>query len=388
MKRSNRSRTPPFLALDVFAEALAMERAGRDVIHMEVGEPAFGAPAAAKARIAAGLAGGGTLGYTSGLGLPELREAIAGLYRRRHGLELDPGRVVVTNGSSAGFQLAFLSMFDVGDRVAIADPSYPAYRNILSVLGLELVRIAATLETRFQPTPEHLRKAAPLDGLLVASPANPAGTVIGDAEMAALAACTDAEGIGLIADEIYHGLTYHGGCPSVLEHTDEVVVINSFSKYYTMTGWRIGWMVVPERMVRTVETLAQNFFISAPHASQLGAIGALSPEGEAEAASHMQEYATNRAGVIAALERLGFADIAPTDGAFYVYAGLGELAADSHAFCAALLRAEAVATTPGRDFDPVRGGGTVRFSFAQSPDRIAEAMRRLTRFVEAGCPGA
>jgi aspartate/methionine/tyrosine aminotransferase len=383
---SRRSQTAPFHALDVFAEALRLEEAGRDVIHMEVGEPAFGAPEAARRAIEAVLSAGAPLGYTSGLGRPELRAAIAELYRRRHGIELDPARVVVTTGSSAAFQLAFLALFDHGQRLAIADPSYPAYRNILSVLGLELVRIEATLKTRFQPTPALLEAAGPLEGLLVASPANPAGTVLGRAEMQALADHCAGRGIALIADEIYHGLTYGAPAPSALEATDEVVVINSFSKYYTMTGWRIGWMVVPDRLVRPIETLSQNLFICAGHAAQIGAVAALSSEGEAEAASHLQEYATNRAAVMATLEELGFTEIAPCDGAFYVYAGIGTLAPDSRAFCQGLLRSEAVATTPGLDFDPVRGDGTVRFSFAQSPERIAEGMRRLRRYVEAGCP--
>ncbi len=387
MTPSQRSRTAPFHALDVFAEALAAEAAGRDIIHMEVGEPAFGAPKAALARVGAALGGSDTLGYTSGLGQPALRAAIAQLYVRRHGIEIDPARVVVTTGSSAAFQLAFLGLFDQGARVGIADPSYPAYRNILSVLGLELVRIEASLDTRYQPTPELLAAAAPLDGLLIASPANPAGTVIARAEMVALTDYCAAEGITLIADEIYHGITYGAPAVSVLETTDEVVVINSFSKYYTMTGWRIGWMVVPERLIRTMETLSQNLYISANHASQLAGVGALSPEGEAEAASHMQEYHTNRAALMAALPELGFTEIAPCDGAFYVYAGLGGLSADSVAFCRGLLRHQGVATTPGLDFDPVRGRGTVRLSFAQSPARIAEGIRRLRAYVAQGCPG-
>ncbi len=385
---SRRSRTAPFHALDVFAEALAMEEAGRTVIHMEVGEPAFGAPRAAQEAIMAAMAEGRTLGYTAGLGIPALRAAIAGLYARRHGIEIDPGRVVVTTGSSAGFQLAFLGLFDPGARVAIADPSYPAYRNILSVLGLELVRLEATLETRYQPTPEMLEAAGPLDGLLIASPANPAGTMLSREAMGALAGYCEASGIALIADEIYHGITYGETAVSSLELTDEVVVINSFSKYYTMTGWRIGWMVVPERLVRPMERLAQNLYISANHASQVGAVAALSEAGEAEAASHMADYATNRRLLMQALPGLGFEDIAPCDGGFYVYAGTGRLADDSAAFCRGLLRAEGVATTPGLDFDPVRGGRTLRISFAQSPDRIAEGIARIARYVEAGCPAA
>ncbi len=386
MTPSSRSQIPPFFALDVFAEALAAEAEGRDVVHMEVGEPAFGAPAAAARAISEALAGPGTLGYTSGRGLPELRREIAALYRRRHGLDLDPARVIVTTGSSAAFQLAFLGLFDGGQRVAIADPSYPAYRNILSVMGLELVRLEATLETGYQPTPALLEDAGPVDGLLIASPSNPAGTVIGRDGLAALAACADASGIRIVADEIYHGLTFGAPAASILEVSETATVVNSFSKFFTMTGWRVGWMVVPEALVRPMEMLSQNLFISANHASQVGAIGALSAEGEAEATSHLQAYATNRQALLGALPGLGFIEIAPCDGAFYVYAGLGAVSEDSRAFCRGLLRHEGVAATPGLDFDPVRGHRTVRFSFAQSPERIAEGIRRLTRFVEAGCP--
>ncbi|MEO0622562.1 MAG: aminotransferase class I/II-fold pyridoxal phosphate-dependent enzyme [Pseudomonadota bacterium] len=388
MTPSRRSQTAPFFALDVFAEALALEAAGRSIIHMEVGEPAHGAPRAAQRAIAEAMAGQGTLGYTSGLGIPALRSAIAELYDRRHGIEIDPARVIITTGSSSAFQLAFLGLFDAGARVGIADPSYPAYRNILSVLGLELVRIEATLETRYQPTPTLLEAAGPLDGLLIASPANPAGTMLDRPAMEALTGYCTANGIRLIADEIYHGITYGAEAVSTLECTDQVAVINSFSKYYTMTGWRIGWMVVPEALIRPMERLSQNLFICANHASQIGAVGALSAEGEAEAAGHLAAYSENRGMLMQGLPALGFTDIAPCDGAFYIYAGLGKLGADSEAFCKALLRAEGVAATPGRDFDPVRGQGTVRFSFAQSPKKISDGLARIRRFVEAGCPDA
>ncbi|MEM9146665.1 MAG: aminotransferase class I/II-fold pyridoxal phosphate-dependent enzyme [Pseudomonadota bacterium] len=385
---SARSQTAPFLALDIFSEALALEAAGRSIVHMEVGEPSHGASQAAKRAIAGALAGESTLGYTSGLGTPALRAAIAELYDRRHGIEIDPARIVVTTGSSAAFQLAFLGLFDQGARVAIADPSYPAYRNILSVLGLELVRIEATLETRFQPTPELLEAASPLDGLLIASPANPAGTMLDRAHMTAITEWCGANGVSLIADEIYHGITYGAEAVSALECTDQVAVINSFSKYYTMTGWRIGWMVVPEDMIRPMERLSQNLFICASHASQIGATAALAPDGEAEAAGLMAAYSQNRGLLMQGLQALGFTEIAPCDGAFYIYANLGPLAQDSARFCQGLLRAEGLATTPGRDFDPVRGDQTVRLSFAQSPAKVAEGFARLRRYVEAGCPEA
>ncbi len=385
MRISSRSQTAPFIAMDVLAEAQAIEAAGARVIHMEVGEPAFGAPRAAREALAAAMARGETLGYTSGLGLGELRAAIAALYRRRHGIDLDPERVVVTSGSSGGFLLSFLTLFDVGERVAIADPGYPCYRNILGTLGLEPVRIVAELASRYQPTPELLEQAAGrLDGLLVASPANPTGTMLDRAALAALTGYCADRGMALISDEIYHGLTYEAAAVSALELTDQVFVINSFSKYYAMTGWRIGWMVVPESFVRTVQNLTQNLFICPSHASQIAALGALSDEGEAEVAGHLEEYAQNRAALMAALPGLGFTDISPADGAFYAYAGVSRLTNDSRDFCARLLTDAGVAATPGLDFDPVRGHATVRFSFAQAPEKIAEGIERISRFIEAG----
>jgi len=382
---STRSQTAPFIAMDVLSDAQAIEATGGSVIHMEVGEPAHGAPRAARTAVAAALGRGDTLGYTSGLGLETLCAGIAALYRRRHGIVIDPARVVVTSGSSGGFLLSFLTLFDVGERVAIADPGYPCYRNILGALGLEPVRIEAELASRYQPTPELLDRASGrLDGLLVASPANPTGTMLDRAALTALIDYCADRGVALISDEIYHGLTYEAPAVSALELTDQVFVINSFSKYYAMTGWRIGWMVVPERFVRTVQNLAQNLFICPSHASQIAALAALSEKGEAEVAGHVKEYARNRAALMAALPALGFTDISPADGAFYAYAGVSRLSNDSRDFCARLLAEAGVAATPGRDFDPVRGHGTVRFSFAQPEAKIAEGIARLTRFIEGG----
>ncbi|MEM6421635.1 MAG: aminotransferase class I/II-fold pyridoxal phosphate-dependent enzyme, partial [Pseudomonadota bacterium] len=294
-----------------------------------------------------------------------------------------PGRVVVTAGSSAGFILAFLALFDPGARVGLADPGYPAYRNILGTLGLGAVRLETGPQTRFQPAPSHLAAAAPLGGLIVASPSNPTGTMLDGAAMRTLVAACQEAGTALIADEIYHGLTYEGSAATALSATDEVVVINSFSKYWAMTGWRIGWMVVPERFVRPIQNMAQNLFICAPHASQVAALGALSDDGEAEAAGHLAAYRENRAQMIGTLERLGFTEIAPADGAFYAYATLPDDAGDSTDFCHRLLVDYGVAATPGLDFDPVRGGRTVRFSYAQAPARIAEGCARLERMVTA-----
>jgi aspartate/methionine/tyrosine aminotransferase len=372
-----RSAVAPFLAMDAMEAAHRLEAAGRDVVHMEVGQPGTPAPRAALARLEAAMRAGDALGYTVALGLPELRRGIAGLYRRRHGIELDPARVVVTSGSSGAFILSFIALFDAGARVALADPGYPAYRNILGALDLEAVRIETGLDTRFQPTPEHLDRAGKVDGLLVASPANPTGTMLDRAALGAVAGWCAAAGAALISDEIYHGLSYEAPAVSALEVTDDAIVINSFAKYFSMTGWRIGWMVVPEALVRTVENLAQNLFICPPHASQVAALGALEAKEELEGLKGI--YAANRARLLDALPKLGFADIAPADGAFYVYADCTRLANDSAAFCHRLLDEAAVAATPGLDFDPVRGHRTVRFSFARGEAEIAEGVRRMQR---------
>ncbi|MEL7173398.1 MAG: aminotransferase class I/II-fold pyridoxal phosphate-dependent enzyme [Pseudomonadota bacterium] len=387
MKLSARGQTAPFVAMDVLSEATRLEGQGARVLHMEVGEPAFGAPAAARAALAAAEARGETLGYTSGLGTMALREAIASLYARRHGIDVDPGCVVVTAGSSAAFVMAFLALFEAGDRMALADPGYPAYRNTLSALGLEAVRLETDLATRYQPTPEHLaaaRTAGQLDGLLVASPANPTGTMLDAPALRALVADCAAHDTALIVDEIYHGITYGERAVSALEISHDLIVVNSFSKYYAMTGWRIGWMVVPEALVRPLQNLAQNLFICASHPAQAAALGALSPEGEAEAEGHMADYRANREVVIAALASLGFRDIAPADGAFYAYATLPEGWDDSMAFSKRLLAEHHVAATPGLDFDPVRGGHTMRFSYAQAPAVVAEAMERLAEMLRRG----
>lgn len=379
-----RAQVPPFRAMDVLTEAARLEAGGADVVHMEVGEPAFGAPRAALDALARATASGDTLGYTSGLGIQPLREAIAALYRRRHGIDLDPGRVIVTGGSSSAFVLAFLALFAHGARVALGEPGYPAYRNLMGALGIEAVGIPTGPATRFQPTPALVAEAARagrLDGLLVASPANPTGTMLDRAALAALVGDAAEHDRALIVDEIYHGLTWGDEATSVLELTDEVVVVNSLSKYWAMTGWRLGWMVLPERLVRPVQNLAQSMFICAPHPGQVAALGALSAEGEAEAVANLAAYRANRTAVTGAHARLGFRDIAPADGAFYAYATLPEGWADSTAFCHRLLVEHHVAATPGWDFDPVQGGHTVRFSYAQSPARIAEGIARLERML-------
>lgn len=372
MRTSRRGVVDPFIVMDVMEAARAAESSGKDIIHMEVGQPGTPAPRLAREAVANALLGGDAMGYTVALGLPELREAIADLYRRRHGLSLDPSRVIVTAGSSGAFLLAFLAVFEAGDHVALGDPGYPSYRNIFRALDIEVKRVETGPETGWQPRPEDLGQA---QGMLVASPANPTGTMIDRVRMRALAAACDEAGAWLISDEIYHGLSYGAEAATALEATDRAIIINSFSKHFSMTGWRIGWMVVPDGLVRTVERLAQNLFICPPHVSQIAALGALTAEEELEA--NRRVYEANRALLLEELPRAGFTSFAPADGAFYLYADVRHLTHDSRGFCERMLAEAGVAATPGLDFDPLRGSGTVRFSFAGSTDAMAEGARRL-----------
>jgi aspartate/methionine/tyrosine aminotransferase len=378
MRVSSRGDVDPFIVMDVMEQARALESQGRHIIHMEVGQPGTPAPAGARAALAAAM-DRDALGYTVALGLPALRQGIAGLYRRWYGLDLNPDRVIVTAGSSAAFLLAFTALFEAGQRVGLGLPGYPSYRHILKALSLDAVGIPTGPETRFQPVPDLLPDG--LSGLIVASPGNPTGTMLGKSDLAALAAACQARGIALISDEIYHGLHYGAPAVSALEVTDDVVVINSFSKYFSMTGWRIGWMVVPESLIRPVERLAQNMFICPPHASQVAALAALDCTPELEA--NRAVYAENRRLMLDGLPRAGFARIAPPDGAFYVYADVSDLTADSRALAADILNRAGVAVTPGLDFDPGRGHGTLRFSYARATADIAEGLDRLARFMAA-----
>lgn len=379
-RTSQRSDVAAFIAMDVMSQAAALEAQGRSVVHMEVGQPGFPAPQRALDAVKAALPS--PLGYTVALGRDELRAGVAALYRDWYGLDLDPRRVVVTTGSSAGFQLAFLSLFDAGDRVAIADPGYPSYRNILKALDLNVVRIEGQAETGFQPTPDAIRAAAKqgrIDGLLAASPANPTGAILDRTALTALIDACHAGGTTFISDEIYHGLHFDERAVSALEISDDVIVINSFSKYFAMTGWRIGWMVVPEALIPTVERLAQNLFICPPHVSQVAALGALSAHDELEV--YRQGYARNRALLLERLPQIGVSSFAPCDGAFYLYADIGHLTRDSRAWCEDVLINAGVALTPGLDFDPVRGGQSVRVSFAGAQDQVAEGLDRLADYL-------
>ena len=376
MRQSERGQVDPFIVMDVMEAARRAEAAGRSIIHMEVGQPGTPAPAGARAALAQALERE-PLGYTVALGLPELRQGIADLYRRWYGVDLDPARVVVTPGSSGAFILAFSALFDAGDRVALGEPGYPSYRQILRAMSLEPVGIQTLARDRYQPRPEQLPEGA--QGLILASPGNPSGTVLTQGEIAGLTARAADLGMAVISDEIYHGLGYDRRCVSALEVTDDVFVINSFSKYFSMTGWRIGWMVVPETHIRTVERIAQNMFICPPHASQVAALGALDSTAEADA--NLAVYAENRRLMLERLPQMGFTRIAPPEGAFYIYADVSDLTDDSLKFCAEILEKAGVAVTPGLDFDPRRGAQTLRFSYARSTPEIAEGLDRLARFM-------
>ncbi|MDX1423005.1 MAG: aminotransferase class I/II-fold pyridoxal phosphate-dependent enzyme [Kiloniellales bacterium] len=381
LKIARRGQVPPFIVMDVLRSANEREAAGEEVLHLEVGQPGTPAPAAVRARAKAALEEA-RLGYTDALGVPTLRARIARSYAELYGVEIDPRRVIVTTGSSGGFLLAFLASFEPGDRVALAAPGYPAYRNILSCLGVEPVLLPCDLEHRFQPTVELLdRVAAPLDGLILASPSNPTGTMLDEAALAALVDYCAARGVRLVSDEIYHGIAYEARAVSALELTQDAVVINSFSKYYSMTGWRLGWMVLPEDLLRPVECLAQNLFISPPTLSQLAAEAAF--DCRAELDGYVAAYARNRALLLEALPKAGFDRLAPADGAFYLYADVGRLTNDSEDFCRRMLAETGVAITPGIDFDPARGHRFVRFSFAGREAEMVEAAARLAAWLEA-----
>ncbi|MGV0852311.1 pyridoxal phosphate-dependent aminotransferase [Mycolicibacterium phlei] len=379
MKVSLRSGIPPFYVMDVWLAAAERQRSHGDLVNLSAGQPSAGAPTpvleAAKKALDTTV-----LSYTVALGIPELREAIAGSYRDRHGLEVDPDDVVVTTGSSGGFLLAFLACFDAGDRVAIASPGYPCYRNILTALGCEVVEIACGPETRFQPTAQMLAELdPPVQGVIVASPANPTGTVIAPAELAAIATWCSLNGVRLISDEVYHGLVYEGAPETscAWETSRDSLVVNSFSKYFAMTGWRLGWLLVPRELQRAVDRLTGNFTICPPTLPQLAAVAAFTPEAIAESEGLLHHYAANRQLLLDGLRGLGIDKLAPTDGAFYVYADVSHLTDDSLSFCSKLLDDTGVAIAPGVDFDPARGGSFVRLSFAGPTSDIEEALRRI-----------
>ena len=374
-KVSKRGAIPPFFVMEVMRAAAEREAAGLEVLHMEVGQPSTGAPKGALEAAHRGL-DTDVLGYTGALGVPALRAAIARWYQDRYKVAVPERRVVVTTGSSGAFQLGFLAAFDPGDRVAMASPSYPAYRHTLTAIGVEPVELPTGPEHRFQPTIALLEQLdEPIQGLIVASPANPTGTMLSRAELTEIAAWCDARGVRLVSDEIYHGLTYGPEAVTAAEVSESALVVNSFSKYFSMTGWRLGWMVVPDDLLRSVECLAQNLFISAPSLSQAAAVAAFDCTEELD--GHVARYARNRQILLEELPKAGFDKLAPADGAFYIYADVSAMTDDSEALCKRILAETGIACTPGIDFDPARGHKFVRFSFAGSEATIAEAARRL-----------
>jgi len=374
-----RAGVPPFYVMDVWLAAAERQRSHGDLVNLSAGQPSAGAPEPVRAAAAAALHLN-QLGYTVALGIPELRAAIAASYLDRHGLQVDVDDVVVTTGSSGGFLLTFLSCFDVGDRVAVSSPGYPCYRNILAALGCEVVVIECGPETRFQPTVQMLAELdPPVQGVVVASPANPTGTVIPPAELAAIASWCDDAGVRLISDEVYHGLVYPGTPQTscAWSTSRNAMVVNSFSKYFAMTGWRLGWLLVPSELRRAVDRLTGNFTICPPVLSQYAAVAAFTPEAVEEADGHLHHYASNRSLLLEGLRGIGIDRLAPTDGAFYVYADVSDFTADSLDLCSKLLADAGVAIAPGIDFDPERGGSFVRLSFAGPTSDIEEALRRM-----------
>ncbi|MDI1343509.1 MAG: aminotransferase class I/II-fold pyridoxal phosphate-dependent enzyme [Pseudolabrys sp.] len=376
LQPSKRSDVPPFIVMDVMAAVAALEAQGHHVVHMEVGQPDRPAPVTALAAAAAAL--GQRIGYTEALGTPSLRKRIARHYRDTYRYDLDPGRVVVTTGSSGGFILAFLALFEPGDRVALANPGYPPYRHILTALGCEPVLIETSAATRFALSPEALiaaHRKAPLAGLLVASPANPTGTMMEAQALARLISTAEGLGIKVISDEIYHGLDYAFAAETAAKLSDNAVIINSFSKYFCMTGWRVGWMVLPEPLVRTVERLQQNFAISVPTLSQIAAEAAFDGKAEVEEVKH--GYEENRRILTEGLPKAGLDKFLPVDGAFYLYANISRFSDDSLDFAKRMLNEAHVAATPGLDFDPIDGRHYMRFCYSRSAADMHEAVKRI-----------
>jgi len=373
MKQSSRSKVDPFIVMDVMEQARALESSGKNIVHMEVGQPSSPALTKARSKVISGIKSD-TLGYTVALGLPELRQKISLLYGKWYNIDLDPSRVVITSGSSAAFILSFISLFEAGDRVGVTEPGYPSYRQILKSLSINPVGLPTSKDNRHIPKLEGQN----LNGAIIASPANPTGSILSKGTLTSLInECVDKK-ISFISDEIYHGLQYNVPCTSALEISDEVYVINSFSKYFSMTGWRIGWMIVPHGHVRLIERLAQNLFICAPHASQIAALGALDSIDEAETLKGV--YKVNRDLLLNSLSKLGLELEAEPDGGFYLYLNVASKTNNSLALAQDILVNAGVALTPGIDFDPKRGNTTIRISFARDTIEIKEGIDRLTRY--------
>ncbi len=376
---ASRAGIPPFYVMDVWLAAAERQRTHGDLVNLSAGQPVAGAPAPVLAAARDALATS-RLGYTVSLGIPELRSAIAGSCGQRYGLDITVDDVVLTTGSSGGFLLAFLACFDVGDRIAIASPGYPCYRNILTALGCQVVEIECGPQTRYQLTVAMLEELdPPVQGVIVASPANPTGTVMPPAELSAIAQWCDTHEVRLISDEVYHGLVYPGAPDTscAWQFSRNSVVVNSFSKYFAMTGWRLGWLLVPDELRRAVDRLTGNFTICPPVLPQHAAVAAFTPGAIAEAEAHLQHYSANRESLLAGLHQIGIDRVAPPDGAFYVYADVSDFTADSMQFCEELLADTGLAIAPGIDFDTLRGSSFVRLSFAGPAGDIDESLRRL-----------
>jgi aspartate/methionine/tyrosine aminotransferase len=380
---AQRANVPPFHVMDLLAAADQRRRTHGDLVNLVAGQPSTGAPAPVKAEAIRLLQSDDPLGYTVAPGITELRELIAQHHRRRQGVDVDADEVIVTTGSSGGFLLAFLAAFEPGDRVAMARPGYPCYRNVLAALGCEVVELPCGPETRFQPTVAQLEDVPDLKGVVVASPANPTGTMLLPEELSAIATWCESSGVQLISDEIYHGIEY--GEPSLArsawEASREAVVFSSFSKYFSMTGWRIGWMLVPQRLRRPVDVLTGNFTICPPVLAQFAACAAFDDASYAELDGHVARYAGNRALLLEGLPALGITDLAPADGAFYVYADVGHLTEDSMGFAHDLLGKTGVAVAPGIDFDTEVGHRYIRLSFAGPRADVTTGLTRLADFL-------
>ncbi len=374
MKLSHRSQVDPFLAMDVLDRANTLARSGRAIFHLETGQPGTPAPKRALEAAAQALQAD-NLGYTEALGRPALRHRISQYYRDTYRIDVAPERILVTTGSSAGFLLAYIALFDAGQSLAMAMPGYPAYRNIAAATGIKPHFIACREASQFRLRAADIARAEGISGALIASPGNPSGTMIGARELAEIVAICAGRKLWLISDEIYHGITYEEPARTALAISPDVVVINSFSKYFSMTGWRIGWMVVPEALARPIERLAQNLYISPPSISQVAALAAMNATEELD--GHVRAYAANRSRLLAALKEAGFGPIAPADGAFYLYADVSPFGLESGLFTKTLLEETGVAATPGLDFDPVEGKNWVRFSYAGSRDEVSRAAEIL-----------
>ena len=378
MRKSNRGNVDPFIVMDVMENARKAEEKGENIVHMEVGQPGTPAPIEAQRQLIEKMKND-SMGYTVALGIPELRKRISQLYGDWYNLDLNPDRIIITSGSSAGFILSFSSLFDAKDRVGICSPGYPSYRQILKAQDLETVLIETKFENNFQPFASDL-KGLNLSGVLIASPANPTGSMLNYNQLESLILSSLEQNISFISDEIYHGIEYEKKATTALQITNQCYVINSFSKYFSMTGWRVGWMVVPEDHIRQIERLAQNMFICAPHASQIAALHALDCEDELK--NNLDVYKENRKLMIKGLKDSGFSKISSPDGAFYIYADVSKFCNDSLEFANRVLKEAKVAITPGLDFDSKRGNSTIRFSYARSTEDIIKGLEKLNTFMK------